>query len=161
MSLFDSLIKPALDSVTSLVEQFHLSPEDKQKAVQAMAQIKQDAENAANQQEIQLNQIAGANIQSEAKTGDKFTERARPAFLWLVYFILIFNYFLLPVVQFAAHKTLAPINLPDQLWFLFSSGYLGYVVARSADKHQSLPGESSIALPFGIKLNNNTEKETK
>lgn len=154
MALFDSLIKPALDSVNTLIEQFHLSPEDKEKATEAMEQIQQQAINAANTQEIQLNTIAGNNIQSEAKTGDKFTERARPAFLWLVYFILIFNYFMLPVVQFAAHKSLAPIVLPDQLWFLFSSGYLGYVVARSADKHQSLPGESSISLPFGIKLNN-------
>lgn len=154
MALFDSLIKPALDSVDNLISQFHLSPEDKEKAVEELAQIKQQAQDAANTQEIQLNTIAGNNIQSEAKTGDKFTERARPAFLWLVYFILIFNYFLLPVIQFATHKVLSPITLPDQLWFLFSSGYLGYVVARSADKHQSLPGESSISLPFGIKLSN-------
>ncbi len=158
MALFDTLLKPALDSVNKLINDFHLSPEDKQKADEAMANIQAQAQAASDEQEVKLNQIAGDNIEAESKTGDKFTERARPAFLYLVYFILIFNYFLLPVIQLIAHKALSPIQLPDQLWFMFSSGYLGYVVARTADKHMALPGESNISLPFGISMSNSGKK---
>lgn len=98
---------------------------------------------------------SAANIQAEAKSGDKFTSRARPTFLYLIEFILAFNYVIVPVVQLIGHKTIAPFELPSNLLWLFGSGFLGYTGARSLDKMMGLPGDSSIELPFNLgKLSN-------
>lgn len=154
MALFDSLIKPALDSVTALIGQFHMSPEEKAQAQQAIADASQKAQLAAQDYEVNLNQIASNNIQAEAKSNSILAVIARPLFLYIMYFVVVFNYIALPLVQYFGGKPLVPINLPAELWFMFSTGYLGYVAARSFDKHQGLPGTSSLTLPFGTSATN-------
>ena len=86
---------------------------------------------AAQTKEIET---ASANIRAEAQTGDAYTSRARPTFLYLVYVILGWNYIILPVIQMAASQPIQPILFPEELIWLFGSGYLGYTGARSWDK---------------------------
>jgi len=159
MAIFDSLIKPALDSVTTLISQFHMSPEEKVQATQALNDAALKAQTDSENYEVQLNQIAGNNIQSEAKSGNWLTVLARPIFLYLMYGVILFNFVLLPLVQYFGGKPLQPINLPAELWFMFSTGYLGYVTARSFDKQQGLSGQSNITLPFGISATNVPSKK--
>src|SRR5690349_11377350 len=99
MALFDSLIKPALDSVTNLINQFHLSPEDKAKAEQAIRDAQEKARNDALEYDAKLNDIAGQNIRADAQNGDKFTSRARPMFMYIIEAILAANYILIPVAK--------------------------------------------------------------
>jgi hypothetical protein len=107
-----------------------------------------------NQQQIALKQLelqekvqdsitsevasASANIRAEAATGDKYTSRARPTFLYVVYVVIAWNYIFLPIIQYAHHTPPAPIALPDALFWLFGSGYLGYTGARSWDKYNAV-----------------------
>jgi hypothetical protein len=44
-------------------------------------------------------EAASANIRVEAQSGDKWTSRARPTFLYLFYVILAFNFILVPIGQ--------------------------------------------------------------
>lgn len=152
MALFDSLIKPAIDSVTALIEQFHLSPEDKLKAQQAIADATQKAQLAAQDYDVQLNTIAGQNIRADATSGDKYTERARPTFMYVVIAVLAFNYIGLPIAEIFGSKV-GPIVLPADVLTLFGVCVTGYVFSRTAEKVSALPGESQINV-FGMKIGN-------
>jgi hypothetical protein len=150
--LFDSLIKPALDSVTALVSEFHLSPEDKAKAQQAIADAAAKARQASLDYDVQLNAIAGQNIRADASSGDKFTARARPSFLYVIIAVLGFNYIGLPLAGlFGAHAQ--PINLPADLLTLFGVCMTGYSMSRTAEKIAALPGDSQMSV-LGIKIGN-------
>jgi hypothetical protein len=152
MAIFDSLIKPALDTVNNLISQFHLSPEDKAKADQALAQLAQDRKKEADDYEVQLNQIASQNIQADANSQDKFTQRARPFFMYIIEAILAFNYIGVPIAQMFK-LPVAPIVLPADLLTLFGICVTGYVFARSAEKIAALPGASTISA-LGVKISN-------
>ena len=152
MALFDTIIKPALDSVNTLIEQFHLSPEDKAKAQQAIADAAAKAQQSANDYEVQLNTIAGQNIRADAQNGDKFTQRARPLFMYMIEAILGFNYIGVPIAQIFGSKV-APISLPTDLLTLFGICVTGYVFARSVDKTIATPGDSQVNI-LGMKFGN-------
>ncbi len=157
--LFDSLVKPALDSVNDLIGQFHMSPEDKAKATQAIADASAKAQQTAADYDIQLNSIAGQNIRADASSGDKFTARARPSFMYVIILVLAFNYIGLPIAQiFGSH--VAPIQLPGDLLTLFGVCVTGYVMSRTAEKAISsseriaaMPGDSQISV-LGLKMGN-------
>lgn len=130
--------------VRDVVGTFKLAPEDKLKFEQAIA---------ANEHEIQMKEyeltvkameaetkaleIAGQNIRAEAQSGDKYTSRARPTYLYLFYIILGFNFIVLPIVQMfkgIGVTDLKPIAYPEIMWEVFIAGYLGYVGAREFGK---------------------------
>ena len=136
MSLLSNILGGnLLNGVKGLIDSFHASPEEKAK-FQALCD--------ENQKEIQLAQIslqkeqqdaiareveaASANIRAEAQSGDKYTSRARPSFIYVVLVILSCNYIAFPL----AGK--APLAFPDALFWLFGSCVLGYTGARSWDK---------------------------
>ena len=153
MALFDSLVKPALDSVTAIISQFHLSPEEKAKAQQAIQDAADRAQQAALDYDVRLNDIAGQNIRADAQSGDKFTVRARPAFLYVIIAVLAFNYIALPCAQiFGSH--VQPIQLPGDLLSLFGVAMCGYSFSRSLDKALALPGASEINVAGILKASN-------
>lgn len=81
-------------------------------------------------------------ILAEAKSNDPWTSRARPSFMYVMYILLLFAIPMgvLSVVNPSAATTIthgmtAYLNaLPDNLWWLFGAGYLGYTGAQSYDK---------------------------
>lgn len=96
-------------------------------------------------------EAASANIRAEETSGDKYTARSRPTFLYLVEAILGWNFIVLSLLK---HWGLGPLQLPQELYWLFGSGYLGYTGARTWEKFMGMPGESQMQLPFGIKMGN-------
>lgn len=136
MSILDTILGSNLGQVfKDVVGQFHLSPEDKAKMQAAID---------ANQTQIQLAQIAleskaqdalareveaaSANIRAEAGTGDKYTSRARPSFIYVMLGILVANFVVFPLTGKTA------IAFPDALFWLFGSCMLGYTGARTWEK---------------------------
>jgi Holin of 3TMs, for gene-transfer release len=146
MAIFDALVKPALDSVTALIGQFHMTPEEKAQAQQAVADAAQKAQQAANDYEVQLNTIAGQNIRAEEQSGDKFTVRARPAVIWMGNVLILWNWALVPVLGAKWH--MQPVALPDAFWWTWGTVVTGYVFSRGVEKIAALPGDSQIKLPF-------------
>jgi len=142
-----------------IVGSFKLSPEkeaelltlaenNKQALLMKQAELEQKAE------EVRAREIeaASANIRAEAETGDKYTSRARPSFIYLMLVILGANYIVFPLIG----KPI--IAYPEALFWLFGSVMLGYTGARTWEKFMSLPGESKVELPFGIKAKNDGGK---
>ena len=93
-------------------------------------------------QELEAIQARLAAIVAEAQSADPWTSRARPSFLYVMYAMLLFSLPMGVLAGFrpeAAHAVAAGINdylngLPEPLYALFGTGYLGYTVARQWGK---------------------------
>jgi hypothetical protein len=137
MPLLDQILGGNIGQVfKDVVGTFKLSPEDKAKFQAAIDE---------NQKELQLAQLAleskaqdelareveaaGANIRSEAASGDKYTSRARPSFIYVMLAIMAANYIVFPLWG------KPPLAFPDALFWLFGSCMLGYTGARSWEKY--------------------------
>lgn len=81
-------------------------------------------------------------IIAEAQSSDAWTSRARPSFLYVMYALLLWA---LPMGLIAAVRPQAAIDIaagmnaylegiPEPLYALFGTGYLGYTVARQWGK---------------------------
>ena len=89
---------------------------------------------------------------AEAKSQDKWTSRARPSFLYVIYLMILasipmgilyaFNPLLAANVILGVQNWLGAI--PSALWSLFGAGYLGYVGSRSFDKKKLMDGISQL-----------------
>ena len=82
-------------------------------------------------------------ITAEAKSSDPWTSRARPAFAYVFYILLLVCGIIAPIIGvfYPEHMKLFFENMaagfraiPTDLYTLFGFGYLGYVGARSWDK---------------------------
>ena len=89
---------------------------------------------------------------AEAKSQDKWTSRARPSFLYVIYLMILtsipmgivyaFNPLLAGNIILGVQNWLAAI--PNALWSLFGAGYLGYVGSRSYDKKKLMDGIGNL-----------------
>jgi hypothetical protein len=145
MALFDSLVKPALDSVVALIGQFHMSPEEKAQAQQAIADASAKAQQAAADYDVQLNAIAGQNIRAEEQSGDKYTSRARPTVVYIGCFAIFINYCVM-----GFFKGRQPVSIPDAFWWTWGTIVTGYVFSRSTEKIAEMPGDSQVNLLGGL-----------
>jgi len=83
-------------------------------------------------------------IVAEAKSKDKWTSRARPSFLYVIYIMILFAIpmgILYAINPQTAHDIITGIkdylnSIPKILYELFGAGYLGYVGGRSFDKYK-------------------------
>ena len=92
-------------------------------------------------------QAAAKIVEAEAKAG-WFSASWRPLLMYVLIFILIWNYVLGPVILFF-FKASITITLPGDVWTLLQIGLGGYVVGRSAE---------SVARTMANKpVNNNQE----
>ena len=81
-------------------------------------------------------------IVAEANSHDPWTSRARPSFLYVMYVLLLFALPMGLIAAFrpdAAQAIAAGMNaylsgLPEPLYALFGTGYLGYTAARQWGK---------------------------
>ncbi len=81
-------------------------------------------------------------ILAEARAPDPWTSRARPAFLYVMYALLLWS---IPLGLIAAARpaladaigrgmTAYLTGIPEPMWALFGTGYLGYTAARTWGK---------------------------
>lgn len=82
-------------------------------------------------------------IVTEASSTDPWTSRARPSFMYVFYAILIFLTIGLPVIGLVSETAVPAIitnmklgfsSIPEEMWWTFTAGYLGYTGARSYEK---------------------------
>ena len=89
-------------------------------------------------QELQQIEVRMSAIIAEANSADPWTSRARPSFLYVMYTMLLFAIPMGVIAAFrpqAAQDIAAGMNaylngLPEPLYALFGTGYLGYTAAR-------------------------------
>jgi hypothetical protein len=134
---------PIVDSVIGIASKVadKFFPDAKDKEAFQLEMTKQLQ--AMDMAELDLSKSA---IVAEATSQDKWTSRARPSFMYVIYILLLFS---MPYgIWFAIH----PISannftvgmaawfkaIPDILYQLFGVGYVGYSASRSYDKMSAL-----------------------
>jgi hypothetical protein len=93
-------------------------------------------------QELEALQAQLSAIVAEANSPDPWTSRARPSFLYVMYALLLWALPMGLIAAFrpeAARDIAAGMNayltgLPEPLYALFGTGYLGYTAARQWGK---------------------------
>lgn len=132
--ILSSLIGGGLKDIIGAV---HLDPAKKAEIEAHLADLSAQAAQADRDLEAKLNEIAGQNIRQETGSNDAFVRRARPAFLWVMTGVLAFNITLPLLSQFCGGH-LQPLPIDSGLYGLFSSGFLGYTIARSYEKSKGV-----------------------
>ena len=95
------------------------------------AKLKADLQTQMLQSHTQELQAAARIVEAEAKS-NWFAASWRPLLMYVLIFILVWNYVLGPVILFF-FKASITIELPGDVWTLLQIGLGGYVVGRSAE----------------------------
>jgi len=86
-------------------------------------------------------------IVAEANSVDPWTSRARPSFLYVFYFVILSLTVVAPVIGVFNPDAMALFfenvgkgfeAIPEELWWTFSAGYLGYAGARTFEKRKGV-----------------------
>ncbi|MBI1403865.1 MAG: hypothetical protein GC147_11700 [Porphyrobacter sp.] len=131
MALLDVLIGP----VSAIIDRIIPDKEARAKAKLELVALQ-------GTQEMQMIEAQLQAIVAEANSKDPWTSRARPSFLYVMYVLLLtaLPMGLLSAFNPAAAKDIAAgmnayLNgLPEPLYALFGTGYLGYTAARQWGK---------------------------
>lgn len=129
--IFDLLIAP----ITHLIDKLIPDP-------QARAQAKLELLRLQNTQELDTLKEQMTAIIAEAQSKDPWTSRARPSFMYVMYVLLLWS---IPMGLIAATQPNIAESIkigmtgylkaiPDSLYALFGTGYLGYTAARQWGK---------------------------
>ena len=131
MPIIDSLIGPIASIIDKIIP-------DKE----ARARAKLELLKLEGTQEMQLIEAQLKAIVAEAQSIDPWTSRARPSFLYVMYALILFS---VPMGVIAAFDPITSraigegmtrylAGLPESLYALFGTGYLGYTAARQWGK---------------------------
>lgn len=131
MAIIEALIGP----VASIIDKIIPDKEAREKAKLELLRL----EGAQELKEIESRLSA---IVAEAHSADPWTSRARPSFLYVIYVLLLWAIRMGILAAFrpqAATDIATGMNaylagLPEPLYALFGTGYLGYTAARQWGK---------------------------
>jgi hypothetical protein len=131
MPIIESIIGP----VASIIDKIIPDKEARERVKIELIKLK-------GSQELEALKAQLSAIVAEASSADPWTSRARPSFLYVIYIMLLWA---LPMGVIAAFRPEAARDiaqgmnaylngLPEPLYALFGTGYLGYTAARQWGK---------------------------
>ncbi|MBB3347390.1 MULTISPECIES: holin family protein [unclassified Sphingomonas] len=131
MALLDGLVAP----VAGLLDKLIPDPRAREAAKLELLRLQ-------GSQELEQVKAQLAAVVAEAQSADPWTSRARPSFLYVMYALLLWS---IPMGLIAATRPEMAsaiargmnaylAGLPEPLYTLFATGYLGYTVAREWGK---------------------------
>lgn len=131
MPVIESLIGPIASIIDKIIP-------DKE----ARARAKLELLWMEGSQELAAVQARLSAIVAEAQSVDPWTSRARPSFLYVIYAMILFALPMGVLAAFSPHMardigsgiTAYLRGLPEELYALFGTGYLGYTAARQWGK---------------------------
>jgi hypothetical protein len=131
MPLLDSLIAP----IAGLIDKLIPDPKEREAAKLELLKLQ-------GAQELEAVKVQLSAIVAEAQSADPWTSRARPSFLYVMYTLLLWAIPMGLIAAMApdtadriARGMTAYLNgLPEPLYALFGTGYLGYTAARQWGK---------------------------
>ena len=130
-----SLIQAIIGPVSKLLDKIIPDPQARDRAKLELIKLEGDQEMAAIAVQMQA-------IVAEAQSPDPWTSRARPSFLYVMYTLILWA---IPMGLIAAANPEIAIGIgngmtaylrgiPEELYALFGTGYLGYTAARTWGK---------------------------
>ncbi|HUQ67176.1 MAG TPA: holin family protein [Flavitalea sp.] len=128
-------MNPLLNILGTAIDKIFPDANKRQEAKIKMLELQQAGELT------ELNRAYDAII-AEAQSQDKWTSRARPSFLYVVYLLILWSipFSILFAFNPAKGQEVAQgfklwlAAIPEELWWLMGAGYLGYNASRSYDK---------------------------
>lgn len=129
------MIPAIIGAVVPLIDK--LIPDEKAREQAKLELLKQQQAGELDAVEKQLSAII-----AEANSKDPWTSRARPSFMYVIYFLLVMSV-PMGIVTAYSPEIAAEVTkgfkdwlhaMPEQLVWLFGAGYLGYSGARTIDK---------------------------
>nr|WP_137676062.1 holin family protein [Parerythrobacter lutipelagi] len=131
MAIIESLIGP----IASIIDKIIPDKEARAKAKLELLELQ-------GSQDLQAIEARLSAIVAEANSHDPWTSRARPSFLYVMYTLLLFAIPMGLLAAFnprVAQEIASGMNaylggLPEPLYALFGTGYLGYTAARQWGK---------------------------
>jgi hypothetical protein len=131
MALLEAIVGP----VSRLLDKIIPDPEARDRAKLELIKLQGD-------QEMQAIGVQMQAIVAEAQSADPWTSRARPSFLYVMYTLILWA---IPMGLIAAVNPKLALGigsgmtaylrgLPEELYMLFGTGYLGYTAARTWGK---------------------------
>ena len=135
MPLIESIVGP----IASLIDKIIPDPKARDAAKLELIKLQ-------GGQEMETLRTQLSAILAEAQSTDPWTSRARPSFLYVIYAMILWA---IPMGLIAAVRPEAAANiatgmnaylngLPEPLYALFGTGYLGYTAARSWGKAKGI-----------------------
>ena len=137
MSIIAGLIGP----VAKLIDKLIPDPEARDRAKLELLKLE-------GSQEMETLRTQLSAIVAEAQSSDPWTSRARPSFLYVMYALLLWA---IPMGLIAAFRPEMArgiatgmnaylAGIPEPLYALFGTGYLGYTAARTWGKIRGVEG---------------------
>ncbi len=135
MSLIDGLIGPIAGLIDKII------PDPRARDAAKLELLKLEGSQEMEAMKTQLSAIV-----TEAQSADPWTSRARPSFLYVMYAMILWAIpmGLIAAVRPETAKGIAEgmnaylAGIPESMWALFGTGYLGYTAARSWGKAKGL-----------------------
>ncbi|RYD24967.1 MAG: hypothetical protein EOP89_10220 [Lysobacteraceae bacterium] len=135
MGLLDGIIGP----IAGIIDKIIPDPKARDEAKLKLLELQ-------GSQELEQIKTQMAAIIAEAQSTDPWTSRARPGFLYVMYALLLWA---IPMGLIAAFRPQMAADIatgmnaylsgiPEPLYALFGTGYLGYTAARSWSKARGL-----------------------
>lgn len=136
MSILNSMIGPLAGLIDKII------PDPKARDAAKLELIKLELIKLEGTQELERVRTQLSAIVAEAQSNDPWTSRARPSFLYVMYALIMWAIpmGLIGAVQPDMARGIATVmnayltGLPDSLYALFGTGYLGYTAARQWGK---------------------------
>ncbi|MBZ6378674.1 hypothetical protein B5C34_11695 [Pacificimonas flava] len=130
-----NLLATVIGPISNLLDKVIPDPEARQKAKLELLRLEGSQELATLKTQLSA-------IVTEAQSSDPWTSRARPSFLYVMYALILWS---LPMGVLSAFNPAAATaiasgmsaylsGIPEPLYVLFGTGYLGYTAARSWGK---------------------------
>ena len=134
-----ALIEAVIGPIAKLLDKIIPDPEARDRAKLELIKVQGSQEMQAIEQQM-------AAIVAEANSADPWTSRARPSFLYVMYVLLLWS---IPMGLIAAANPDMALGIakgmnaylagiPEELYALFGTGYLGYTAARAWGKAKGL-----------------------
>ena len=131
MAFLEAIVGP----VSKLLDKIIPDPQARDKAKLELLKLQGDQDMQAISAQMQA-------IVAEAQSSDPWTSRARPSFLYMMYTLILWS---IPMGLIAAvdprmatgiagGMTAYLRGIPEELYALFGTGYLGYTAARAWGK---------------------------
>ncbi|MDC0602798.1 holin family protein [Aliiglaciecola sp.] len=142
-TLFSGGASEVIDRVGDVIDEFHLSGEEKQKFKLQLRQVVAARESEV-EQTIRKNLEAKERILvAELAQGDAYTKRARPTVVYFGLVMIGLNYFVVPLISMLSGSDPQYFDLPTEFWAAWGGIVATWAVGRSFEKANAGNGMTS------------------
>ena len=147
--IFSGSVGTLVEQVGGVVDQFHLSGEEKQRfklELEALLQKRDSEIEETIRTELQAKERV---LVAELTQGDNYTKRARPTVVYAGLVFLFFNYCLVPVIAKLFGAVVEPVELPTEFWYGWSGIVGTWSIGRTIEKRGARNRLTSIITGSG------------